>query len=129
MTTGINATITTLSPNTTARAEDVMASLNSLNSSGVSNDGVISTNGSGTMTLVKVAMTTGSIKRIARFSGSGNATITHSWGEQADIVLVYYNGDFGGPPTQAIAVYSETSNAFSVRAQSGYSWTACVIKF
>lgn len=48
MTTGINATITTLTDGTTAHAGDVMASLNSLNSNGVSNDGGnIQTDGSG----------------------------------------------------------------------------------
>lgn len=48
MSTGIGASITTLTNGTTANASDVMSSLNSLNSNGVSNDGGhIQTDGSG----------------------------------------------------------------------------------
>lgn len=108
----------------------VMASLNSLKSNGVNNDsGTITTDNSGTMTMVKIAVTTGSVKRLARGSGGSTATITHNWGEQADIVMPYYNGNFGSPPTQSIAIKDETANAFTVVGQSGYAWTVLYIKF
>ncbi len=89
----------------------------------------ITSNGAGTLTVVKEAFTTGSIKRIARFTGSSDQTITHNWGEQADIVLAYYNGAFGSAPTQAIAIKNEGANSFEVVGQTGYSWTVCAIKF
>lgn len=59
MTTGIGATITTLTDGTTAHAADVMASLNSLNSNGVSNDGGQITTGGGNLTAVSLHTTGG----------------------------------------------------------------------
>jgi hypothetical protein len=99
------------------------------NLSSAAYDTTITSNGTGGVTLAKVTYTTGSIFRIAKFTGSGTATITHNWGAQADIVLAYYNGAFGTAPTQAIAITGETSNAFQVVAQSGYSWSVLAIKF
>lgn len=92
-------------------------------------DANINAVGSGELDVKKIGLTTNSLKRLGKYTGSANQTITHSWGEQADIVLVYYNGNFGTPPSQVPAVYNEGVNSFSVHAQSGYSWTALVIKF
>jgi hypothetical protein len=92
-------------------------------------DANINAPGSGQWNVLKIALTTGSIKRIARGSGGSTQTITHNWGEQADLVLPYYNGSFGTAPTQAIAVANEGVNSFQVVGQSGYSWTVCYIKF
>lgn len=71
----------------------------------------------------------GSLTRIGKGTGSATQTITHNWGVQADLVLPYYNGAFGVPPTQALAVDSEGANSFRVIGQAGYSWSAAYIKF
>jgi hypothetical protein len=92
-------------------------------------DANISAPGSGQWNCLKLALTTGTVKRIAKATGSATQTITHNWGEQADIVLPYYNGSFGTAPTQALAVKSETANAFTVVGQTAYSWTCLYIKF
>lgn len=65
MTVGINASLTTLTANTTARAEDVMANFNSLNSAGVSNDGGhITTDNNGNMTVVSISNGSGLVRGI-----------------------------------------------------------------
>lgn len=92
-------------------------------------DTLITSDHAGGLTVVKTVLTTGSIKRIGRSTGSATQTVTHNWGEQADIVLPYYNGSFGTAPTQAFAIKNETTNAFDVVGQSGYAWTVCYIKF
>jgi hypothetical protein len=92
-------------------------------------DANINAVGAGQLSMLKLGLTTGTVKRIARATGSATQTITHNWGEQADIVLPYYNGAFGTAPTQALAVKSETANAFTVVGQTGYSWTVLYIKF
>lgn len=95
-------------------------------------DSLVTADGSGKLTVVRVQLTTNSLKRIAKSTGSGNGaaqTITHNWGEQADVVLPYYNGNFGTAPTQDIAVLNEGSNSFQVVAQNGYSYSVCYIKF
>lgn len=71
----------------------------------------------------------GSLTRVGKGTGINTQTITHNWGVQADIVIPYYNGAFGTPPTQALAVFSETANSFQVAGQTGYSWTVLYIKF
>lgn len=93
------------------------------------NDSHVSCDGNGQISMLKAALTTGTIKRIAKATGSATQTITHNWGEQADIVLPYYNGAFGTPPAHPIAVKSETANAFTVVADGGYSWSCLYIKF
>lgn len=50
MPSGIGATIISISNGTTANASDVLTSLNNLNAGGISNDGVITTDGSGNIT-------------------------------------------------------------------------------
>jgi hypothetical protein len=92
-------------------------------------NGAMSTDGAGNLTIAKALLTTGSVKRIARFTGSNDTVITHNWGEKADIVIPYYNGNFGGAPTQALFVENEGINSFEVVGQSGYSWTVLAIKF
>lgn len=71
----------------------------------------------------------GSLTRIGKGTGSNTQTITHNWGVQADIVVPYYNGAFGSPPTQALAVANEGANSFQVVGQTGYSWSVLYIKF
>lgn len=136
MPTGINASIVNLLNGTIANAPDVLSSLNSLNSSGISNDnGAISTSGGGVMTLPSVNVTTnlglilGTIARIGRFSGTGNALITHNWGVVPDFVIVSFAGNFGGPPTQVPAWYNATNTQVNIVAQSGFFWYALLIGF
>jgi hypothetical protein len=58
MVTGIDASITSITDGTTAHATDVIASLNSLNANGVSNDGgLITTDNAGTITAVGFSAT------------------------------------------------------------------------
>lgn len=92
-------------------------------------DANISAPGGGQWNMLRAQLTTGSVKRIARATGGSTQTVTHNWGEQADIVLPYYNGTFGTAPTQALAVTNEGVNSFQVIGQSGYSWTVLYIKF
>lgn len=49
---GINATLITLTNGTTANAPDVLTDLQNINNGGISNDGVTTTDGAGTMTVV-----------------------------------------------------------------------------
>jgi hypothetical protein len=63
MVTGIDASITSITDGTTAHASDVIASLNSLNSNGVSNDsGLITTDNAGGLTVVSVSNAQGIIR-------------------------------------------------------------------
>ena len=71
----------------------------------------------------RVNFTSGSISRVAKSTGSGTQTITHNWGTPATVVIPYYNGNFGTPPTQALAVDTEGNNSFRVVGQVGYSWS------
>jgi hypothetical protein len=71
----------------------------------------------------------GSITRVGRATGSNTQTITHDWSHQADIVIPYYNGAFGVPPSQALAVQNENANSFQVVGQTGYTWTVFYLAF
>lgn len=94
---------------------------------GTTNSSFVNTN---TITVNTVLnLLKGSIKRIGKATGSNTQTITHNWGVQADAVLAYYNGAFGTPPTQALAVQNENANSFQVVGQTGYSWTVLYIGF
>lgn len=136
MPSGIGASITTLSNGTIADGPTVTANLNALNSGGIANDsGAITTNGSGTMTLPGVTITTllslltGTLTRVAKYSGVSDQVITHGLGVTPDLVIPYYAGAFGTAPTQALAVKSAGSTTFEVVGQTGYSWIVLAIKF
>lgn len=108
MTTGIGATITTLMNGTTANASDVMASLNSLNNNGVSNDsGHVTTDGSGGVTLVKVSNGSGVI-RAAIFTSDGYTPYTFINGAtiNSGVTNTYtLTGGSTGVPTGAKAAW------------------------
>jgi hypothetical protein len=62
MVTGIDASITTVTPGTTIRAADAMANWNALNANGVSNDGgLITTDNAGGLTAVGLKTTGGGL--------------------------------------------------------------------
>lgn len=91
-------------------------------------DANITSDGSGDLTVKKILLTTGSVKRIQTFSGSGTQSISHGWAEAPDAVIPYYAGSFGSPPSTAISLTGSNSSIFTVNAQSGYSWVAIAIK-
>jgi hypothetical protein len=61
---------------------------------------------------------------ISHFGGTGSGTFNHGLGKTPPNILVTYAGNFGSPPSQAIAWYNLTSTSVSIAAQSGYSWSA-----
>ncbi len=71
----------------------------------------------------------GSLTRVGRATGSNTQVVTHNWGHQADIVIPYYNGNFGTPPSQSLAVYNENANSFTVKGEVGYTWTVFFLAF
>ncbi len=84
----------------------------------------------GNLGLAKVLLTTGSIARIAKFSGTGSVTgATHGLGGTPDFVIIMYAGSFGSPPTQVPSYVNTTSTTVDIAAQSAYSWLALAIKF
>lgn len=86
----------------------------------------------GTVTAPKFAFSTGTIKRIARFSSTGTGaaqTLNHGLGETPDIVLFNYAGNFGSPPTHPVYYWNENSTQVNVKADSGYFYYGLAIKF
>lgn len=71
---------------------------------------------------------TGSLTRLYFFSGGGTQTFTHNFGVVPSCVLINYAGNFGSPPTQAIAWYSNNSNTITVVGEGGYSYQGVVIR-
>ena len=90
----------------------------------------ISANGGGQMTMLKLALTTGTITRISRFSGTGSVTAAaHGLGGTPDIILFNYAGNFGSPPDHPIYYYNEGATTVHVVADSTYFWYGLAIKF
>ena len=95
-------------------------------------DSSISTNGSGTLTIKTVQLTTGTITRIAKFSGTGTGsgqTVSHGLGANPDMVWLSYAGNFGSPPSHPTYWYNSTSSQVTIVADSGYAWVAIALKF
>ena len=92
-------------------------------------DGSISTNGSGTLTVKEIKLSTGTLARISKFSGTGNQTVSHGLGANPDMVLVNSAGNFGSAPTHPIYWYNTTSTQVTVVADGGYTWNALAFKF
>src|SRR5437899_3219444 len=100
MAVGIGASITALTNGTTANAGDVMASLNSLNSSGVSNDGgTISTSGAGVIT-----GSNGILRNVSILATPYQLTTNPTVNSGATTTLTCTGGSTG-VPTGAIAVF------------------------
>lgn len=100
-------------------------------SGSVVTDGNISTNGSGTLTVKTIALTTGTLTRISKFTGTGTGsaqTATHGLGAVPDMVIVQYAGNFGSPPTHPIYWYNTTSSSVTIVADNAYAWVAIAIK-
>lgn len=113
MTTGINATITNLTNGTTANAPDVLASLNSLNSNGVSNDGgKISTDGNGNITA-----TAGQLRNVSILPTPYHLTTNPTINSGTTTNLTCTGGSTG-VPSGAIAVllgigiFANTANGY-----------------
>ena len=64
------------------------------------------------------------ISRLARFSGNGNATITHNFASNADFVFVQYTGNIT-PPT-AVPCWRNISNTQVGINAAAQNWTAIV---
>jgi hypothetical protein len=92
-------------------------------------DSHLSVDGNGKLTVLKIQLPTGSLTRIAQFSGTGGGTFSHGLGATPNIVFVQYAGNFGTAPSQATAYYNTTSTQVTIAAQSGYSWQALAIAF
>lgn len=95
-------------------------------------DANISAPGSGQWNCLKIALTTGTLKRIARFSSTGTGatqTINHGLGEQPDIIILQYAGNFGTPPDHPAYYWGENSTQVSIRADNGYFYYGLAIKF
>lgn len=71
---------------------------------------------------------TGSLTRLYFFTGGGTQTFTHNFGVVPSCVLINYAGNFGSPPTQAIAWFSVNSNTITVVGEGGYSYQGVVIR-
>ena len=93
-------------------------------------DANISANGSGQMSMLKLALTTGTVTRISRFSGTGSVTAaSHGLGSTPDIILLQYAGNFGSPPDHPAYYYNEGTTTVHVVADTGYFWYGLAIKF
>lgn len=132
MPTGINATIVSLTNGTTANAPDVMSSLNSLNTNGVSNDGGnITTDGSGNMTVKSASFTHGRLTQFTVFTGVGPQTgIAHGGSVAPVAIFVNYfaaGGNFGIAPTQIPYAWNVGPTTCNIVAQNSYTWVAIAI--
>jgi hypothetical protein len=95
-------------------------------------DANISAPGSGQWNCLKLGLTSGTLKRIARFSSTGTGaaqTLNHGLGETPDIILLQYAGNFGTPPSYPIAYWNENSTQVNVKAPSGYFYWGLALKF
>ena len=92
-------------------------------------DNNIGADGNGKLTVVKLQLTTGTLTRISKFSGTGNQTVSHGLGANPDFVVIQYAGNFGSPPTHPAYFYNTTSSQVTVVADGGYVWVGLAIKF
>jgi hypothetical protein len=95
-------------------------------------DANISAPGSGQWNCLKIQLTLGTIKRINRFSSTGTGasqTLNHGLGEQPDIILFNYAGNFGSPPDHPVYYWNENGTQVNVKADNGYFYYGLAIKF
>lgn len=135
MTSGIfGASLASLTNGTTANAPDVLGSLQSLQNNGVNNDGgTIQTNGAGTVTIVTLAVTLGTLTRISKFTGTainGKVTVSHGLGAVPDVVILIPS--LSATPVAVALGYNPatlTSTQVDVWANTGFNFVGLAIKF
>lgn len=81
----------------------------------------------GTVTMPKVQLTTGTIKRFLRFAGTGSQTLTHNFGETPDFYTAVYTQ---APGQNAVPLYFTTATSTQVflGSEPGIAWIAIVGK-
>ena len=140
---GLGVSLISFSPNTTIKSADVNTNFTNLNNgsnfngtvSGTFNGqlaadgGQINSDGSGDLTLKKLIMTTGSIARIAQFSGSGSGLFNHNLGATPDMCLIGYAGNFGISTLQPITWWTPNSTQVNVNSTGTFSWVGMAFKF